>query len=303
MTETPYHRPVLLTESVDGLAIKKDGIYVDVTYGGGGHSAEILSRLGKNGRLIAFDRDADAQANVVDDPRFRLLHHNFRYLTSFLRYYKALPVDGILADLGISSHQIDVPQRGFSTRYDAPLDMRMDQRMKKTAADLLNKIDGPTLTKVLKDYGELDRARQVADAILAFRNKQQFSRTGELVEALSAVAPKGADFKFMAQVFQAIRISLNDELAALRNFLPLTLKALKPGGRLVVISYHSLEDRMVKNFIKTGNISGIEEKDPLYGNVPCLLKNISKGAIVAGEEEVKLNSRARSARLRIAEKV
>jgi len=302
MTEI-YHKPVLLKESVEGLAIKKDGVYVDVTYGGGGHSREILSHLGENGRLIAFDRDADARANAIDDPRFRLLHHNFRYLTSFLRYYKALPVDGILADLGISSHQIDIPDRGFSTRYDAPLDMRMDQRMKKTAASLLNSIDLAGLTAVLKDFGELDQARQIAEAIIAFRKKQAFSRTGELIEALAPLTPRDYEHKFLAQVFQALRISLNDELAALKNFLPLCLTALKPGGRLVVISYHSLEDRMVKNFMKTGNISGIEVKDPIYGNISTPLKMISKGAIASSDEERRTNKRARSARLRVAEKI
>lgn len=303
MTETLYHKPVLLQESIDGLAIKPDGLYVDVTYGGGGHSAEILSRLGEKGRLIAFDRDADAQSNALKDPRFRLLHHNFRYLTSFLRYYKALPVDGILADLGISSHQIDIPERGFSTRYDAPLDMRMDQRMKKTAADLLNDLDKANLTRILKEFGELDHARQIAEAIVAYRKTSAFSRTGELIEALKPLAPRGAENKFMAQIFQALRIELNGELAALKNFLPLCYNALKPGGRLVIIAYHSLEDRMVKNFIKAGNISGIEEKDPIYGLKASVWKNISKGAINAGEEEIKLNSRARSARLRIAEKI
>lgn len=301
MTEV-YHKPVLLNESIEGLAIKKNGVYVDVTYGGGGHSAEILKCLGKTGRLIAFDRDRDAQPNALSDPRFRLLHHNFRYLTSFLRYYKALPVDGILADLGISSHQIDMPQRGFSTRYDAPLDMRMDQRMHETAADMLNQYDRKKLIQVLKEYGELDQAVRIADAIVNTRKEHPLLRTSDLAQLLAPMAPREGEHKFMAQVFQALRIELNGELGALKRLLELSLTALKPGGRLVVIAYHSLEDRMVKNFMRTGNVSGQEDKDPIYGVSRSPLQMISKGAIVAGDQEIQINNRARSARLRIAEK-
>lgn len=303
MTESLYHKPVLLTESVDGLAVKPAGTYVDVTYGGGGHSAEILRRLGPEGRLIAFDRDADARPNASQDPRFRLLHHNFRYLFPFLRYYDSLPVDGILADLGISSHQIDQPQRGFSTRYDAPLDMRMDQRIKETAASLLNTMTKAELVRVLRTYGELDHADRIAESLLSYRRQKAFSTTGDLISALEPHTPRDGSFKFQAQVFQALRIHLNDEMAALRSFLADTVQVLRPGGRLVVIAYHSLEDRMVKNFMKTGNVEGEEEKDPIYGVRKCPLRNISKGAIKAGEEEISENNRARSARLRIAEKV
>ncbi len=302
MTEV-YHKPVLLKESVEGLAIKKDGVYVDVTYGGGGHSAEILKNLGKKGRLIAFDRDRDAQPNALNDERFRLLHHNFRYLTSFLRYYKALPADGILADLGISSHQIDMPQRGFSTRYNAPLDMRMDQRMQQTAADVLNQYDRKALQHMLKEYGELDQAGRIAETIISARKEKPLETTNDLVRLLSPMAPRDSENKFLAQVFQALRIELNDELTALKKFLELSLIALKPGGRLVVISYHSLEDRMVKNFMRTGNVSGQEDKDPIFGHSRSPLKLISKGAMVAGDEEININNRARSARLRIAEKI
>lgn len=303
MTQNHYHKPVLLKESVDGLAIKPGGTYVDVTYGGGGHSAEILRRLGSKGRLVAFDRDADALPNASQDPRFLLLHHNFRYLFSFLRYYNFLPVDGILADLGISSHQIDLPTRGFSTRYDAPLDMRMDQRMKETAASLLNTLAKDELVRILRTYGELDRAGRIADELLNFRKQTPFATTGDLVRALEPLTPREGGFKFQAQVFQSLRIHLNDELAALRNFLPGAIQALKPGGRLVIISYHSLEDRLVKNFMKTGNVEGTEDKDPIFGGKKCPLKSISKGAVLAHEEEINENNRARSARLRIAEKV
>ena len=303
MTETVYHRPVLLKESIDGLAIKSDGVYVDVTYGGGGHSAAILEQLGSAGRLIAFDRDKDAQENAASDPRFRLLHHNFRYLNSFLRYYKALPVDGILADLGISSHQIDVPSRGFSTRYDAPLDMRMDQRSTRTAADLLNFTDKKSLITILREYGELDQAVRIAEEIVKKRKIKALETTSDLIALLEPMAPKDGEHKFYAQVFQAIRIEINDELVALKSLLEHSINALKPGGRLVVISYHSLEDRMVKNYMKAGNIKGVEEKDPIYGNSRSPMKLLTRGAVAPGTEEIAINKRARSARLRIAEKV
>jgi 16S rRNA (cytosine1402-N4)-methyltransferase len=297
-----YHNPVLLKESVDGLAVRSDGVYVDVTYGGGGHSKEILSRLGAGGRLLAFDRDRDAGSQLPDDARVTLIHHNYRFLKNYLRYHKALPVDGILADLGVSSHQIDEAERGFSTRYDGALDLRMDRKRGRSAAELVNTAPEEELARIFKEYGELEHSRRIAAALVAARDRKEIQGTADLKEAVRQFTTAGQEHKFYARVFQALRIEVNRELESLEQMLVQSLQVLRPGGRLAVISYHSLEDRMVKNFMKTGNAGGIEDKDPIYGNVSTPLRVITKKAVCATEEEISQNGRARSARLRIAEK-
>lgn len=296
-----YHNPVLLQSSVDYLVTNPDGTYVDVTYGGGGHSREILSRLG-SGRLIAFDQDSDAQANLVEDERFTFVPSNFKNLSRFLKYHQAYPVDGILADLGVSSHQFDTPERGFSYREDGVLDMRMNTNAGKSAQDIVNQYDEQALSQIFYRYSELSDGRTLARRIVKAREKRPIRTTQELVEALKPSLPRGRENKSLSRIFQALRIEVNQEMEALEAFLAQTVEALKIGGRLVVISYHSLEDRMVKNFMRAGNFSGEVEKD-FYGNPQTPFKLITRKALVPDDEEINLNPRARSAKLRVAEKI
>lgn len=295
MSDHGYHRPVLLQESVDGLAIKPDGVYVDVTFGGGGHSREILKRLEK-GKLIAFDQDPDAASNAPADPRFTLVPQNFRFLANWVRYAGHRQVDGILADLGVSSHQFDAAERGFSIRFDSPLDMRMDKSRKRSASEVVNDTPAELLESIFRTFGEIPQARRLVRQII---EKRPVTTTGELLDAIRSMAPRGKEHKFFAQVFQALRIEVNDELEALDELLTQAAGLLRPGGRLVVISYHSLEDRMVKEFMRSGNTRGILNKD-FYGNLIRPLDPLSGKAITPSEEEQILNSRARSAKLRIA---
>lgn len=297
-----YHNPVMLIESIEGLSIISGGIYADVTFGGGGHSKEILNRLDENGKLFAFDQDDDALANVPDDSRFMLINHNFRYLKNFLKLYNAYPVDGIIADLGISSHQIDVAERGFSIRFNGELDLRMNQNQGKSAKDVVNNYTVDELKKIFKEYGELQNAWKIANAIINYRTDKIIENTEDLKTAVSNCLPKHLENKMLAMIFQAIRIEVNEELDVLKEMLLQTVDSLKPGGRLVVISYHSLEDRLVKNFMKSGNFEGDIKKD-FYGNVISPFKVISKKAIVPQADEIERNTRSRSAKLRIAERV
>ena len=296
-----YHLSVMLNECIEGLNIRTEGTYVDATFGGGGHSRAILSRLGDGGRLLAFDQDADAQANAIDDPRFTLLHENFRYMKSFLRLHGVRSVDGILADLGVSSHQFDVAERGFSTRLEGELDLRMDRRQELTAKDIVNSADVEELTRLLRLYGELPNAYQMAKAIVAARALKAIETTFDLREAVSHHLPRGMENKYLAMLFQALRIEVNGELEALKAMLQQAVELLNPGGRLVVMSYHSLEDRLVKNFFKSGNFEGELKKD-FYGNPLVPLKLVTRKAVTAGEEELQRNPRSRSAKLRVAEK-
>ncbi len=296
-----YHDPVLLFESVDGLNVKPDGTYVDVTFGGGGHSREILGRLSGSGRLYAFDQDADARRNAPEDERFTLIPQNFRHLRKFLRFYGVRSVDGILADLGVSSHQFDSSERGFSTRFDAALDMRMDREAGISALDVVNDYDEQRLAGVLYEYGELRNSRAMAGEIARARRDKPIRTSFELREVLAKFLPRAKEHKILAQVFQAIRIEVNGEIEALKEFLAQTAEVIKPGGRLSVISYHSLEDRLVKRFINNGIFEGEPEKD-FYGNVSTPFRKIGK-LIVPTEEEIKRNNRARSAKLRIAERI
>lgn len=296
-----YHNPVLLKETVDGLDIKPDGIYVDVTFGGGGHSKEILRRLGPNGKLFAFDQDEDALANALPDERFVLINENFRHIKRFLRFYGARNVDGILGDLGVSSHQFDVAERGFSTRFDAELDMRMSQKNDLNAYKVVNEYDDANLRRVFYDYGELKNAPALSRTIIEARMHRPIKTTDELKEALAKYLPEKVRNKVLAQIYQAIRIEVNQEMDVLKEFLEQSLEVLKPGGRLSVISYHSLEDRLVKRFMKNGMFEGEPERD-FFGNFSVPFKTIGK-LIVPGNEEIKLNNRARSAKLRIAEKI
>jgi 16S rRNA (cytosine1402-N4)-methyltransferase len=300
MTTMEYHNPVLLQESVDGLNIKPDGIYVDVTFGGGGHSREILSRLGPNGKLFAFDQDEDALANALADERFTLINENFRFIKRFLRFYGVKSVDGILADLGVSSHQFDVPERGFSTRFDAELDMRMSQKNDLNAYRVVNEYDEANLKRVFLDYGELKSASALARTIVEARTHQPVKTTDELKEILAKYLPEKVRNKILAQIYQAIRIEVNQEMDVLKEFLEQSLEILKPEGRLSVISYHSLEDRLVKRFIKNGMFEGEPERD-FFGNFSVPFNTVGK-LIVPDNEEIKSNNRARSAKLRIAEK-
>ncbi len=297
-----YHLPVMLNECIDGLDIRPDGTYVDVTFGGGGHSRAIMERLGDEGRLLGFDQDADALANALDDDRFTLIHENFRYLKNFLRLHGVRCVDGILADLGVSSHQFDVADRGFSTRFDGELDLRMDRRQELTAKEIVNSADERELTRILRLYGELPNAFQMAKDICRARMDKPIETTFELREAVSRRLPRGMENKYLAMLFQALRIEVNGELEALQAMLQQAVEVLKPGGRLVVMSYHSLEDRLVKNFFKTGNFEGELEKD-FYGNPIVPLKLVSRKAITASQEELQRNNRSRSAKLRVAEKI
>jgi len=296
-----YHQPVMLNETIEGLAIRPGGIYVDVTYGGGGHSAVILDKLG-DGRLIAFDQDLDAMANKIDDQRLTLINHNFRYLKNFLKYHDAIPVDGILADLGVSSHQFDVADRGFSLRFPGELDLRMNRQQGKTAQHVLNEYPLDDLVRVFREYGELSNAWAIGNAIVKAREIKPLVRFEDMQAVLMRFAPVAKDIKFFAKILQALRIEINEELEALKEFLMQAAQVLKPGGRLVVMSYHSLEDRLVKNFMKTGNFEGIVEQD-FYGNVNSTFNVITRKPLVPQEKELELNSRSRSAKLRIAEKL
>lgn len=295
-----YHNPVLLTETVDGLDIKEDGIYVDVTFGGGGHSKEILKRLGKEGKLYAFDQDEDAQANTLGDPRFTLIAENFRYITQFLKFYGVRKVDGILADFGVSSHQFDQAERGFSTRFDADLDMRMSKRNTLSAFEVVNKYSYDDLRKVLFEYGDIRNANAMAKVIVASREEEPIQTTDALKVVLKQFLPEHRQHKILAQIYQAIRIEVNQEIAVIKEFLEQVPGLLKEKGRLSVISYHSLEDRLVKRFIRAGQFEGEPEKD-FYGNIDVPLKKVG-GLIVPTREEIKVNNRARSAKLRIAER-
>jgi 16S rRNA (cytosine1402-N4)-methyltransferase len=297
-TEEGYHQPAMLKEALDALDIKPNGVYVDVTFGGGGHSREILKRLNSEGRLIAFDQDPDAIANALVDGRFHLVEQNFRFLKNWMKVLNALPVDGILADLGVSSHQFDSESRGFSIRFDAQLDMRMDQKRLLTAHEVINYYDEQPLTEVLRQYGELQNARALARAIISNRPLQSST---ELIMALDRFAQRGKENKFKAQLFQALRIEVNEELVALKEMLLQSVEVLKPKGRLVVISYHSLEDRIVKDFMKTGNFEGEPVKD-FFGNLLRPLQPLHTKPLAPTEDEINLNPRARSARLRTAEK-
>lgn len=295
-----YHNPVLLQETVNGLNIDPNGIYVDVTFGGGGHSKEILSRLGPNGKLFGFDQDEDAWANALPDERFTLIQENFRYIKRFLRFHGVKQVDGILADLGVSSHQFDVPERGFSTRFDADLDMRMSKRNELDASKVINEYDEANLKRVFLDYGELKAAPALAKTIIEAREIKPILTTDELKLVLARFLPDQFKNKVLAQIYQAVRIEVNQEMEVLKEFLEQSLEVLKPGGRLSVISYHSLEDRLVKRFMKNGLFEG-EPVHDFFGNFSVPFKTIGK-LIVPNEAEIKLNNRARSAKLRLAEK-
>lgn len=296
-----YHNPVLLKETVDGLNIKPDGVYVDVTFGGGGHSREIMKRLGPNGKLFAFDQDEDAQANVIDDERFTLIPENFRFIKRYLRFYGVKEVDGILGDFGVSSHQFDVAERGFSTRFDAGLDMRMSKKNDLDAYKVVNEYDEKELKRVFFDYGELKNAGALAYTIVNARKDKPVANTGELKQVLAKFLPAHKSNKILAQIYQAIRIEVNQEMEVLKEFLEQTVEVLKPGGRLSVISYHSLEDRLVKRYVRNGMFEGEPERD-MFGRFEVPFKIIEK-LIVPTEEEIAVNNRARSAKLRVAEKL
>jgi 16S rRNA (cytosine1402-N4)-methyltransferase len=300
MTALPYHIPVMLGPCIEGLAINPNGIYIDLTFGGGGHSKEILKYLEK-GHLYGFDQDVDAEANIPEDARFTFIQANFRDFRKYLRLYGVNQVDGILADLGISSHQIDEPKRGFSTRFEGELDMRMSSGMDVSAKDVLNTYEEGKLHKIFGIYGEIKNAKTLAQAVVSQRASAQFETTADFKALLQKYAPRGKEFKYFAQVFQALRIEVNDEMGALEDMLKQTVEALKPGGRLVIMSYHSLEDRLVKNFINKGKFQGEVEKD-FYGNLLRPLEPIHRKALIADEQEIQRNNRARSAKLRIAEK-
>jgi 16S rRNA (cytosine1402-N4)-methyltransferase len=295
-----YHNPVLLLASVEGLNIKPDGIYVDVTFGGGGHSKEILNHLGPNGKLFAFDQDEDALANALPDERFKLINENFRNIKRFLRFYGVKEVDGILADLGVSSHQFDVAERGFSTRFDAELDMRMNQKDSLNAFTVVNEYEEVRLKKIFKEFGELSNAGAIANAIVNARKDSPIKNTEQLKQILSRFLPGHKSHKILAQIYQAIRIEVNQEMEVLKEFLVQALDVLKPEGRLSVISYHSLEDRLVKRFMKNGLFEGEPERD-FFGNFSVPFKAVGK-LIVPDNKEIKINNRARSAKLRLAEK-
>ena len=299
--ELTYHVPVLLKESVDGMNICPNGTYVDVTFGGGGHSREILSRLEKDGRLLGFDQDEDAERNIVDDPRFIFVRSNFRYLHNFLRYHNIEKVDAILADLGVSSHHFDDSERGFSFRFDGALDMRMNKRAGLTAADVVNTYAEERLADIFYLYGELKNSRKLASVIVKARANGQIKTIGEFLEIIKPLFGRDREKKELAKVFQALRIEVNQEMEALKEMLTAATEALKPGGRLVVITYHSLEDRMVKNIMKTGNVEGKTTQD-FFGNLQTPFKLVNNKVIVPDEEEIERNPRSRSAKLRIAEK-
>ena len=297
-----YHTSVLLDESVSALVDSVDGVYADATFGGGGHTAEILSRLSNNGRVLAFDRDMDAIGNRIDDPRLTLIRSDFRWIHNHVLHQGFKDgIDGVLADLGVSSHQFDTAERGFSFRYEAPLDMRMNQEAEMTAADIVNGYEPEELEKILRLYGEVDNSRRLAQLICKAREVSPIETTGQLGKAIESALPKFAEHKFLAKVYQALRIEVNQEMRSLEKFLSGAAESLRPGGRLVIITYHSLEDRMVKNFIKAGNIDGKVEKD-FYGNSKAPLKAVNRKPVLPQESEIASNTRARSAKLRIAVK-
>lgn len=296
-----YHNPVLLKEAVDGLNVQPSGVYVDVTFGGGGHSREILGRLGPDGKLFAFDQDKDALENTIDDKRFTLINENFRFIKRFLRFYGVRRVDGILGDFGVSSHQFDVAERGFSTRFESRLDMRMNQQSSLSAYDVINNYEEKQLRAVLANYGELRNAPKIARTIVSERKNGEISTSERLKEVLQPFLPMGKEHKILAQIYQAIRIEVNQEIEVLKEFLLQTEDLLKEKGRLSLISYHSLEDRLVKRFIRSGMFEGEPEKD-FYGNVSVPFRKVGK-LIVPSSEEIRVNNRARSAKLRIAEKI
>ncbi len=297
-----YHQPVLLTQSVDGLAIVPDGVYADMTFGGGGHSREILNRLGPDGKLFGFDQDEDTLNNVPSDERFTFVRSNFQYLKRFMRYYNIDGVDGILADLGVSSHHFDEAERGFSFRFDADLDMRMNQKGEKSASEVLNEFLEEDLFRIFKMYGEIKNAGKLVREIVSERNASKITTTTRLREIASRCTPAKTENQYLAKVFQALRLEVNDEIKVLKNMLEAALAVLKPGGRLSVISYHSLEDRLVKNFMKSGNFEGKQEKD-FFGNVNTPFKLVTRKVVIPDDKEIAENPRARSAKLRIAEKL
>ena len=297
-----YHNPVLLNQSIDALVLNPDGVYADATFGGGGHSGEILRRLSPKGRLIAFDRDADAARNVPQDARFKLIHNNFRFIHNYALIEAPEGLDGVLADLGVSSHQFDTAERGFSFRFDGPLDMRMNVQGAKTAADIVNSYTQEELERIFKIYGEVENARKLAGLIVAARSRAQILSTGDLDNAVAGALPSFAEHKYLAKVYQALRIEVNDEMRSLEKFLGGAAKSLKKGGRLAVITYHSLEDRLVKNFIRSGNTEGNESKD-IYGRSSAPLKAVNRKPLLPEETEIEGNTRARSAKLRVAEKI
>jgi 16S rRNA (cytosine1402-N4)-methyltransferase len=296
-----YHIPVLLHESVDGLNISADGIYVDVTYGGGGHSAEILKKL-ETGKLYAFDQDEDAAKNLPDNKGFFFIHGNFRFLKNYLDYYRIKSIDGLLADLGVSSHHFNTAERGFTYRTNAGLDMRMNRNGKLTAETIVNEYDIDRLSGLFRDFGELHQARRIASAIIQSRSSQRIVNAAQLISSIEPLIPKRVENQFLSKVFQAIRIEVNQELESLKEMLVSATEMLKPGGRLAIISYHSLEDRIVKNFMRWGNATEQPVKD-IYGNCHEPFRIVSRKPVMAGDEELMSNPRARSARLRIAEKI
>ena len=300
--EQTYHVPVLLNESIDGMNLKPGGIYVDVTFGGGGHSKEILRRSDNNIRLFSFDQDEDAEKNIVNDKRFTFIRSNFRYLYNFLRYHNIDKVDAVLADLGVSSHHFDDSERGFSFRFDGKLDMRMNKRAGTTATDVVNTYDEERLANIFYLYGELKNSRKLASAIVKTRSSKPITTIGDFLDIVKPMFGREREKKELAKVFQALRIEVNQEMEALKEMLYAATEVLKPGGRLVVITYHSLEDRLVKNMMKTGNLEGKAEQD-FFGNVQTPFRLVNNKVIVAGEEEISLNPRSRSAKLRIAEKI
>ena len=299
--EQTYHIPVLLHESIEGLNLKSKGIYVDVTFGGGGHSKEILRQMDQDSRLFSFDQDEDAERNIVNDDRFTFVRSNFRYLHNFLRYYDVEEIDGLLADLGVSSHHFDDSERGFSFRFDGKLDMRMNKRSGMTAADIVNTYDEERLADIFYLYGELKNSRKLASVLVKARAKKEFVTINDFLEVVKPLYGREREKKELAKVFQALRIEVNQEMEALKEMLYAAANALKPGGRLVVITYHSLEDRMVKNIMKTGNIEGKAEKD-FYGNIQSPFRLVNNKVIVPSDDEINSNPRSRSAKLRIAEK-
>ena len=300
MEKPVYHIPAMLQECIDGLQISPSGTYVDVTFGGGGHSRAIMKQLGEGGRLFSFDQDLDAYANRIEDPRFTFVHSNFRYLTNFMRFHKVDKVDGILGDLGVSFHHFDEAERGFSFRADAPLDMRMNRSARVDAAQVVNTYTEEQLLRIMADYGDMRRPMPIVRAILKARDNKPVMTTGQLLDVIRPLINPKQEKKELAQIFQALRIEVNGEMDALNRFLESTLEVLRPGGRLVVLTYHSLEDRMVKNFIKTGNTEGIVDKD-FFGKVNTPWRQITKGAVAPSQEEIDRNPRSRSAKLRVAE--
>jgi 16S rRNA (cytosine1402-N4)-methyltransferase len=295
-----YHIPVMMNQCIEGLTIRPDGVYVDATFGGGGHSREIVKLL-TTGKLYAFDQDEDAERNVFQDDRFVFIRANFRYLKNFLKYHSVDQVDGILADLGVSSHDFDEAERGFSFRFDAPLDMRMNREASFSAADIINQYDQRQLMTIFKNYGEIKNAAKLASTIISARNNKTIDTTGALLEIISPLVPKAIEKKYLAQVFQALRMEVNDETGALRDFLKAAYDVLRPGGRMVFMTYHSIEDRLVKNFLKSGNFEGEVEQD-FFGNFITPFQLINRKVIVPDEDEINKNPRSRSARLRVVEK-